>query len=187
VRIVESREGRRLVARQLLGRRIRNELEQMRGQRRLTARVERVAPDVDEREAREASPVVVTVSRSERRARLFIAGALRRSYRVAVGDPKYPTPLGRFNVQTMQEDPAWNVPQSEWAGELQGQTVPAGDPRNPLVARWVGFDGAVGFHGTKSVDSLGQAASHGCVRMSRRDVIDLYRQVDIGTPVLVGP
>ena len=185
VRVVAGRDGRRLVGRAGLGRRIRETFVRAGSERRLSARVERVGADVDERAARGEIRVVVTVSRSERRTRLFIDGELRRSYQVAVGDPKYPTPLGRFRVQTMQTDPAWNVPRSEWAGKLQGQTIPAGDPRNPLVARWIGFDGAVGFHGTKSVGSLGQAASHGCVRMSRRDVIDLYRQVEIGTPVLV--
>lgn len=80
----------------------------------------------------------------------------------------------------------WNVPDSPWAGKLAGKTIPAGDPRNALVARWIGFDGAVGFHGTKSLGSLGRAASRGCVRMSRADVIALFGQVDVGTPVVVG-
>ncbi len=128
----------------------------------------------------------VTVSRSGRTARLFERGELVRSYRVAVGEPKYPTPIGRFSVQTKQVDPPWNVPNSDWAGELAGTTVPGGAPNNPLKARWIGFNGSVGFHGTSSVSSLGTAASHGCVRMSEGDVIDLYERVRVGTPVLVG-
>ena len=47
-----------------------------------------------------------------------------------------------------------------------GETIPGGDPRNPLVARWIGFNGSVGFHGTASAGSLGTAASHGCIRMA---------------------
>ena len=85
----------------------------------------------------------------------------------------------------MQVDPPWNVPQSDWAGDLAGQTIPGGDPSNPLVARWIGFNGSVGFHGTASIGSLGTAASHGCVRMAPADVIDLYDRVAVGTPVLV--
>ena len=71
----------------------------------------------------------------------------------------------------MQKNPPWNVPQSAWAGDLAGETIPGGDPRNPLVARWIGFNGSVGFHGTASAGSLGTAASHGCIRMApgRRD------------------
>ena len=47
------------------------------------------------------------------------------------------------------------MPDSDWAGDLAGKTIPGGDPRNPLVARWVGISGPVGFHGTKDVGSLG--------------------------------
>ena len=55
--------------------------------------------------------------------------------------------------------------------------VPGGAADNPLKARWMGiFDGA-GIHGTDDTGSLGSAASHGCVRMSVPDVIDLYDQV----------
>ena len=98
---------------------------------------------------------------------------------------KYPTPLGQFSVQTKQVDPVWNVPNSDWAGDLAGKSIPGGDPRNPLVARWIGFNGSVGFHGTKSIDSLGRSASHGCVRMAPGDVIDLFERVEVGTPVVV--
>jgi lipoprotein-anchoring transpeptidase ErfK/SrfK len=68
---------------------------------------------------------------------------------------------------------------------MAGQTIPGGDPRNPLVARWVGISGSVGFHGTKDIGSLGSRASHGCVRMNPADVIDLYDRVEVGTPILI--
>jgi lipoprotein-anchoring transpeptidase ErfK/SrfK len=133
-----------------------------------------------------ANETVVTVSRAAKTARLFRRGELVRSYRVAVGEPRYPTPIGKYVVQGKQVDPPWNVPNSDWAGKLAGTTIPGGAPDNPLKARWIGFNGSVGFHGTASVDSLGQAASHGCVRMAPADVIDLYDRVEVGTPVLVG-
>ena len=64
-------------------------------------------------------------------------------------------------------------------------------PDNPLGDRWIGFTTAygwtIGFHGTPQPELLGQAVSHGCVRMRNRDVVDLYRRVDIGTPVIVEP
>ena len=52
-------------------------------------------------------------------------------------------------------------------------------------ARWIGFAGGVGFHGTDNPGSIGSAASHGCVRMHVRDVVRLYEWVHIGTPVYV--
>ena len=186
VAATRERTGRRLVGSEALETRIAHAFANPQADRSLRADVERVKPRMTRAQLWERTPVVVTVSRADRRARLFRRGALVTSYRVAVGQPGYPTPTGRFTVQAMQTNPVWNAPNSEWAGELAGQSIPPGDPRNPLVARWIGFNGAVGFHGTKSLASLGRAASRGCVRMSREDVISLYSRVELGTPVIVG-
>ena len=186
VSVSDAKRGRRLADRDALVDRVTNALLDPRGDRRFRARTQVIKPEVTAKDIWEANPTVVTVSRAGKTARLFERGKLVRSYRVAVGEPKYPTPVGSFTVQTKQVNPTWNVPQSDWAGELAGQTIPSGDPRNPLKARWIGFNGSVGFHGTASVSSLGTAASHGCVRMSVGDVIDLYERVEVGTTVLVG-
>jgi lipoprotein-anchoring transpeptidase ErfK/SrfK len=128
---------------------------------------------------------IVTVSRSERRARLFNHLRLIRTYRVAVGQPAWPTPTGFFHVVSKVVNPAWSVPNASWAGGQAGQTIPGGASGNPLVARWIGITGSVGFHGTDNPWSIGSAASHGCIRMYPGDVIRLYAWVHIGTPVLV--
>jgi lipoprotein-anchoring transpeptidase ErfK/SrfK len=47
------------------------------------------------------------------------------------------------------------------------------------------YEGA-GIHGTEEVESLGSAASHGCVRMAIADVEQLYEQVEVGTPIFIG-
>ena len=185
VTVSPSRIGRRLSGGDGLAARLITAMGRRGGKRSLRARTAPVAPTITAAKLLASQPVAVTISREDRRVRVFQGGSLARSYRVAVGEPKYPTPTGRFAVQTMQRNPAWNVPQSAWAGDLAGETIPGGDPRNPLVARWIGFNGSVGFHGTKSVDSLGRAASHGCVRMSAADVTDLFERVRSGTPVLV--
>ncbi|MGI8730749.1 MAG: L,D-transpeptidase, partial [Solirubrobacteraceae bacterium] len=154
-------------------------------ERTVDARTVEVKPKVTEEEIFDKQPSAVTVSRDQRRVRLFKRGNLVKTYTVAVGSEEYPSPTGHFSVQTKQVNPAWNVPNSSWAGSLAGQTIPGGAPNNPLVARWIGFAGAVGFHGTSNSGSLGSAASHGCVRMKPDDVIDLFERVSIGTSVLV--
>jgi lipoprotein-anchoring transpeptidase ErfK/SrfK len=154
-------------------------------QRVFHATVVDVRPAVTTEQLLERQPIAVTVSRDDRTVRVFDKGELVKTYRVAVGEPRYPTPTGRFNVQSMQKNPTWTVPNSDWAGKLAGKVIPGGDPRNPLIARWIGFNGSVGFHGTTSIGSLGRAASHGCVRMHKDDVSDLYERVRTGTPVLV--
>ena len=185
VRVRPARAGRRLAARDALVARLTRVLTKRTNRRTIRARTIAVAAKLTDKEVFDDQPAAITVSRSERRARVFRRGKLVKSYTVAVGSEQYPTPTGRFVVQTMQKNPSWNVPQSAWAGSLAGQTIPSGDPRNPLVARWIGFNGSVGFHGTSSAGSLGSAASHGCIRMAPGDVTDLFDRVRSATPVLV--
>jgi lipoprotein-anchoring transpeptidase ErfK/SrfK len=95
------------------------------------------------------------------------------------------TPAGLYNIANKAVDPAWHVPNSDWAGSLAGQSIPPG-PSNPLKARWMGIFEGAGIHGTEDTGSLGTAASHGCVRMAVDDVIDLFDQVEVGTPIYIG-
>ena len=143
-------------------------------------------PTVTRQEVAGAYPTYITVSKGSYTLTLWKDLEVAAQYPVAVGSPDYPTPDGLFSIQNMQVDPPWNVPNSDWAGDLAGTTVPGGSPDNPLLARWLGVSGPVGIHGTSSVYSLGSAASHGCIRMSESDVIALYDQVDVGTPVYIG-
>lgn len=128
---------------------------------------------------------VVTVSKREFKLRLFKDLKLRKTYSVAVGQPAYPTPEGRFRIQEKQVDPVWSVPNSPWAGELGGTTVAGGSAANPLKARWMGIVNGVGIHGTGEDASIGSAASHGCIRMHVWDVKDLYPRVPVGTSVVI--
>ncbi|HEU4703932.1 MAG TPA: L,D-transpeptidase, partial [Conexibacter sp.] len=64
------------------------------------------------------------------------------------------------------------------------KAIPPG-PSNPLKARWMGIYAGAGIHGTDSISSLGSAASHGCVRMAVPDVIELYDETPVGTPVYI--
>jgi lipoprotein-anchoring transpeptidase ErfK/SrfK len=185
VKVTKSRTGRRLAGRDDLVRRIGRALTDPDAVRSLRARTTTIAPKTTTEQVMDRTPVVVTVAREGTTVRVFRRGELTKTYRVAVGEPKYPTPPGRFTVQSKQVNPTWNVPQSDWAGDLAGKVIPGGDPQNPLVARWIGFNGSVGFHGTKALGSIGSFASHGCVRMRPDDVIDLYERVEVGTPVLV--
>ncbi len=128
---------------------------------------------------------IITVDRAHFRLRLFKRLKLSKSYGVAVGQPAYPTPTGRFSIQDKQVNPTWSVPNSPWAGELAGTTVQGGSAANPLRARWMGVANGVGIHGTSQEYSIGSRASHGCIRMRVADVIDLYPRVPVGAPVLI--
>jgi lipoprotein-anchoring transpeptidase ErfK/SrfK len=183
VSVTKSKKGRRLVGGDRLELQIVSALRDARSDRSFTAKVDSIRPKVTRSQIYDRQPVAVTVSKSERKVRVFKRGDMVQSYSVAVGSAEFPTPEGQFDVQTKQVNPVWSVPNSTWAGGLAGQTIPGGAPNNPLKARWIGINGSVGFHG--STDVGGSAASHGCIRMIPDQVIDLYKRVEVGTPVLV--
>jgi lipoprotein-anchoring transpeptidase ErfK/SrfK len=130
-------------------------------------------------------PVVIAVDRDSKVLRLYADLRLARRYRIAVGRAGLETTAGRYRIEEKVVDPPWHVPDSAWAGDLAGRTIPPGDPQNPLVARWMGFHDGQGIHGTDDITSLGSAASHGCIRMSVPAVKELYRKVKVGTPVFL--
>jgi L,D-transpeptidase ErfK/SrfK len=125
----------------------------------------------------------VVLKIKERRVYVYQGDHVKTSYPVAVGRPGWETPTGEFQVLEMVKQPGWTNPFT--------QEVLPPSAENPLGERWIAFwtDGTnyVGFHGTPSRDSIGQAASHGCVRMLNEDVRELYEAVQIGTPVIVEP
>ena len=92
------------------------------------------------------------------------------------------TPLGAFAIRVRQKDPTWWRP-----GEAP---VPAGDPKNVLGSRWLGFQetqdfAGFGIHGTSDPSSLGKESSAGCIRMRNEDIEILYDFVTIGTEVQI--
>jgi lipoprotein-anchoring transpeptidase ErfK/SrfK len=112
-----------------------------------------------------------------------------QSFPVAIGRKEYETPTGVFAVTDKVVDPDWV--QFDWNDPSRViRTVPPG-PDNPLGRRWIGFASGygwqIGFHGTPHPELLGQAVSHGCVRMRNDDVVKVYDRVRIGTVVIVRP
>jgi lipoprotein-anchoring transpeptidase ErfK/SrfK len=129
-------------------------------------------------------PTIITVDRSTFRLRLWKHLRLAKAYSIAVGMAGLETPAGLYHVQDKEVNPSWHVPNSAWAGSLAGQTIPPG-PADPIKARWMGIFNGAGIHGTDELSSLGSAASHGCIRMAIPDVIELYDQTPVGTPVYI--
>jgi lipoprotein-anchoring transpeptidase ErfK/SrfK len=147
--------------------------------------VERVEPEVTTDELAAKYPTLLTVDRGGFQLRLWKDLKLVKTYTIAVGQAGLETPAGLYTINDKQVNPSWHVPDSDWAGDLAGQVIPPG-PADPLKARWMGFYNGAGVHGTDDVASLGTAASHGCIRMAIPDVIALYDQVPLGTPIYVG-
>lgn len=129
------------------------------------------------------APLRLVIKLSERRVYIYQREQVKTSFPVAIGRDGWETPTGKYAVIQMQHDPTWQHP-------FTGELVPPGS-NNPLGVRWIGFwtDGTnyIGFHGTPNIESVGQPASHGCVRMYNQDVIQLFDMVKMGTTVEVVP
>jgi lipoprotein-anchoring transpeptidase ErfK/SrfK len=185
VRVTHSKRGRDINS-TALTKQIAAALIDPRITRVFTPKLIATKPKVTADTLRKSASTVITIDQSSFKLRLFKHLKVVKTYGVAVGQPAYPTPRGRFAIQSKQVNPVWSVPNSPWAGELAGTSVGGGSAANPLKARWMGITGSVGIHGTGDDASIGTRASHGCIRMHVSDVIRLYKRVPIGTPGLIG-
>ena len=97
-----------------------------------------------------------------------------RQYDVAVGTKAHPTPMGHFTVKHIVWNPAWVPPNAGWAKGKQ--PAAPGDPKNPMRAVKIFFQEPDYYiHGTNDENSIGEAASHGCIRMTESDAVALAK------------
>lgn len=100
-----------------------------------------------------------------------------KTYPVSVGKQETETPEGEFRVKEKIKNPVWY---------RMNQVFPPESPKNLLGTRWLGLDQkGYGIHGTRNPNSIGSAASHGCIRMYNHDVEELFSWVPVGTPVII--
>ncbi len=136
--------------------------------KKLAADEKAVAPKENKR--------MLLVSITDCKLALIENGEVKKIYSVAVGKKSTPSPTGSFHVVTRLTNPGYYH---------KGKVVPPG-PQNPLGVRWIGLDQkGYGIHGTNEPKSIGKAASHGCIRMSKADVVELFTLVQSGDEVQI--
>jgi lipoprotein-anchoring transpeptidase ErfK/SrfK len=114
----------------------------------------------------------------------YNGGGIEKTYRCAIGMRRYSTPRGAFRVIGKQVMPWWNNPGSAWARRMPKRIKPG--PRNPLGTRALYLNApGIRIHGTSNSRSIGRAASHGCIRMNRKDIEALFPLIPVGTPVFI--
>ena len=113
----------------------------------------------------------VVANLNERKLYLKMGEETIETYPVAIGQPQYPTPRGNYLIRRIVWNPAWIPPERDWAKDKEPQEP--GARANPMKLVKIFFrEPAYYIHGTGDVESLGDAASHGCLRM---DPDDAYR------------
>jgi lipoprotein-anchoring transpeptidase ErfK/SrfK len=125
-----------------------------------------------------AAKRVIVVSLEDHKLALVEDGQVKKVYSVAVGKPSTPSPVGTFTIARRAANPTYHH---------NGKTVLPG-PGNPVGTRWMGLSiPGYGIHGTNEPNSIGKAASHGCIRMARANLEEFYGLVAVGDTVeLVG-
>ena len=126
--------------------------------------------------AHDAHTRQIVISIPDRKLALLEDGELVKTYPIAVGATDTPSPAGEFTVINHAVNPVYRH---------DGKVIPPGKG-NPVGTRWMGLSlKGYGIHGTNVQSSVGKAASHGCFRMKKKDVEELYSKVQIGDTVSV--
>lgn len=118
----------------------------------------------------------IVISIADRQLAVIDHGQVLKTYPIAVGARGTPSPEGDFVIINHAKDPTYRHRDKEIA--------PGKD--NPLGTRWMGLSlKGYGIHGTNVQSSVGKAISHGCFRMRKQDVEELYTLVQVGDTVMV--
>ena len=118
----------------------------------------------------------LSVDLSARELSVVKNGETVASYPVAIGQPGHATPTGEYRIRHIVWNPRWVPPDARWARNKRPRAP--GDPRNPMGRVKMFFrEPDLYVHGTRETDSLGEAESHGCVRMSNGAVVSVARMV----------
>jgi lipoprotein-anchoring transpeptidase ErfK/SrfK len=98
------------------------------------------------------------------------------TFPVAVGAAVSPSPTGEFQIVSRVAHPTYYH---------AGKVIPSGK-ENPLGTRWLGLSQkGYGIHGTNAPNSVGHAASHGCIRLRNRDIERLFAMLRVGDAVVI--
>ena len=131
------------------------------------------------------APGTVVISTSERRMYYILSGNQAVRYGVGVGRPGFEW-SGQKTVSAKKEWPDWTPPAQMLKRRPDLPRHMAGGIENPLGARAMYLGSSLyRIHGSNEPDTIGQAVSSGCIRMTNEDVTDLYDRVKVGTKVVV--
>ena len=120
---------------------------------------------------------MIIINKKTNQLGFYQNGTLVKVFPVATGRQRSFTPEGQFKVINKIVNPPYYK-----------KRIPGGSPYNPLGPRWLGLSaagGPYGIHGNSNANSIGTYASAGCIRLHNQDILWLYEQVEVGTPVII--
>ena len=131
------------------------------------------------------APGTIVVSTSERRLWYVLGSGQAVQYGVGVGRPGF-TWAGTHSVTMKREWPDWRPPAAMLRRRPDLPRYMKGGPDNPLGARALYIGSTIyRIHGSNEPETIGEAVSSGCIRMTNEDVTDLYSRAKVGSRVVV--
>jgi lipoprotein-anchoring transpeptidase ErfK/SrfK len=131
------------------------------------------------------SPGTIVISTRERRLYLVLGGGQALAYPVGVGRVGF-TWSGATRISAKREWPSWTPPAQMRQRRPDLPRHMRGGIDNPLGARAMYLGSSLyRIHGSNEPETIGQAVSSGCFRLTNEDVIDLYNRVRVGARVIV--
>jgi lipoprotein-anchoring transpeptidase ErfK/SrfK len=131
------------------------------------------------------APGTIIVNTAERRLYLVLGGGQALRYGIGVGRDGFRWG-GVHRISAKKEWPSWTPPSQMLARRPDLPRHMAGGIDNPLGARAMYLGSTLyRIHGSNEPETIGQAVSSGCFRMTNDDVTDLYNRVNIGATVVV--
>jgi lipoprotein-anchoring transpeptidase ErfK/SrfK len=131
------------------------------------------------------APGTIVISTEDRRLYYVTGHGQAIQYAVGVGRPGFEW-SGTKTITMKREWPDWRPPAEMLKRRPDLPRHMAGGIDNPLGARAMYLGGSLyRIHGSNEPETIGQAVSSGCIRMTNEDVVDLYNRTRVGTKVVV--
>jgi lipoprotein-anchoring transpeptidase ErfK/SrfK len=135
-----------------------------------------------------APPASVKIDTKTNMLGVFEADKLVAAYPVTIGSAQTASPIGEWKVTQITK-----LPRFRWDEQMLKHGVRSGNfhmlppgPNSPVGVIWIALNKkGIGLHGTNEPETIGRAASHGCVRLSNWDVVRLAQKVKRGVPVSI--
>jgi len=130
---------------------------------------------VDGAQVRIGSTMRIEVDVKARQLHVYEGERRTATHPVAVGSAKWPTRTGEWTITQVVFNPEWIPPDESWAEEREPRKP--GDPKNPLGRAQLVYDPPRSIHGTNLPSSIGQAVSHGSIRMRNETILQLAQHI----------
>jgi lipoprotein-anchoring transpeptidase ErfK/SrfK len=149
--------------------------------------VEAVPPGDNPKDSEGRIAATIVVDKPARNVRAYDRdGRLLAFYPASVGSEEKPAPSGVFKVKSVDWNPAYHYdPKFAWkeVKTKQKLTVAAG-PNNPVGLVWIDLTApSYGIHGTPAPGDIAKTESHGCIRLTNWDAVDLAAMARPGAVV----